>query len=111
MTVTIELSKNPKSVKGIIYKSRFLQKKKRNKKKIDAEFQRLPIIKKNPSLVPKLKEKEQNRIYFLLTYETLWNVKQIINEHWYLLQINSNLRTLFKSIIAYRPNKNLGDLL
>ena len=85
--------------------------KKKTKKKIDAEFQKLPIIKKNPSLVPKLKEKEQNRIYFLLTYETLWNVKQIINEHWYLLQINSNLRTLFKSIIAYRPNKNLGDLL
>ena len=31
MTVTIELSKNPKSVKGIIYKSRFLQKKKQKK--------------------------------------------------------------------------------
>ena len=33
MTVTIELSKNPKSVKGIIYKSRFLQKKKNKNKK------------------------------------------------------------------------------
>ena len=32
MTVTIELSKNPKSVKGIIYKSRFLQKKKQKTK-------------------------------------------------------------------------------
>ena len=31
MTVTIELSKNPKSVKGIIYKSRFLQKKTKKK--------------------------------------------------------------------------------
>ena len=26
----------------------------------------------------------------------LLNVKQIINEHWHLLQINSNLRTVFE---------------
>ena len=37
----------------------------------------------------------------------------MINKHWHLLQINSNLRTAFKQepIIAYRRNKNLGDLI
>ena len=34
-------------------------------------------------------------------------MKQIINKHWHLLQINSNLRTAFERelIIAYRQNK------
>ena len=48
-----------------------------------------------------------------MTYnKTLLNVKQVINKHWYLLQINSNLRTRFKQepIIKYKRNKNLGDL-
>ena len=49
-----------------------------------------------------------------MTYNnTLPDVKQIINKHWHLLQINSNLRTAFEQepIIAHGRNKNLGDLL
>ena len=40
-------------------------------------------------------------------------MKQIINKHWHLLQINSNLRIAFEQepIIEYRRNKNLGDLI
>ena len=85
-----------------------------NEKILDTEFQRLPKIERNGSLAPKLKEKDQNRIPFVLTYtKTLPNVKQIINKHWHLLQINSNLRTAFEQepIIAYGRNKNLGDLI
>ena len=61
-----------------------------------------------------MKEKGQKRIPFVIKYnKTLPNVKQIINKHWHLLQINSNLRNAFKqeSLIAYRGNKNLGDLI
>ena len=49
---------------------------------------------------------------FITYNKTLPNVKQIINKHWHLLLINSNLLTAFEKepIIAYRRNKNLGDL-
>ena len=45
--------------------------------------------------------------------KTLPNVKQIINKHWHLLQINSNLGSAFEQepTIAYRRNKNLDDLI
>ena len=65
-------------------------------------------------LTLKLKEKGQKRIPLVLKYnKTLLSVKQIINKHWHLLQINSNLRNAFtqESLIAYRGNKNLGDLI
>ena len=61
-----------------------------------------------------MKEKDQNRIPFIITYnKILPNVKQIIDKHQYLLQINLNLRTAFEEEcnIAYQINKNLGDLI
>ena len=61
-----------------------------------------------------MKEKDQKRTPFVITYnKSLPNVKQIINKHWHLLQINSNLRTAFEQepLRAYRRNKNLGDLI
>ena len=81
---------------------------------LDTEFQRLSEIETDALLTPKSKEKDQKIIPFITTYnKTLSNVKQIINKHWHLLQINSNLRTAFeqKPFIAYRRNKNLGDLI
>ena len=77
-------------------------------------MQLLSEIERNALLAPKSKEEHQNRVPFVLpNNKTLPNVKQIINKHWHLLQINSNLRTAFKQepIIAYRRNKNLGDLI
>ena len=85
-----------------------------NKKFLDTEFQPLSGIERNALLAPKSKEKYQNRIPFVITYNiTLPNVNQINNKHWHLLQINSNLRIAFEqeSIIAYRRNKNPGDLI
>ena len=84
-----------------------------NEKCLDTEFQRLSEIGRNILLVSKSKEKDQNRIPFVLTCnKTLMNVKHIINKHWHLLQINSNLKTVCEQepIVAYRRNKNLGDL-
>ena len=81
---------------------------------LDTEFQRLSEIERGALLTPKPKEKDQKRISFITTYnKTLPNLKQIINIHWHLLQINSNLRTAFEQepLIAYRRNKNLGDLI
>ena len=80
----------------------------------DREFQRLSEIDRDALLAPKSKEKDQNRIPFVITYnKTLQNVKQIINKHWHLLQIHLNLRTTFEQepMIGHRRNKNLGDLI
>ena len=107
---TSELSKNLQVLKesfiNRVFKEKFL----------DTEFQRLSEIEREREalLTPKSKEKYQKRIPFITTYnKTLPNVKQIINKHWRLLQINANLRTAFEqeSLIAYRRNKNLGDLI
>ena len=49
---------------------------------LDTELQRLSEIERNALLAPKLKEKYQNRIPFVITdNKTLPNVKQIINKH------------------------------
>ena len=81
---------------------------------LDTEFQRLSEIETDALLTAKSKEKDQKRIPFITTYnKTLPHLKQIIDKHCHLLQINSNLRTAFEqdSLIAYRQNKNLGDLI
>ena len=53
---------------------------------LDTEFQRLSEIEWNTLLAPKSKGKDLNGIPFVLTYnQTILNVKQIINKHWYLL--------------------------
>ena len=84
-----------------------------NEKFLDTEFQRLSEIERDALLTPKSKEKDQKRIPFVIAYnKTLPSVKQIINKDWHLLQINSNLRTVFEQdlLTAYRGDKNLGDL-
>ena len=61
-----------------------------------------------------LKEKYQKRTPFVITCnKKLPNIKQIINKDWDLLQINSNLKTTLEQeyTIAYRPNRNLCDLI
>lgn len=68
-----------------------------NEKFLDKEFQQLSEIERNRLLAPKLLEKDQNKIPFVVTYnKTLPNIKQIINKHWHLLQMNLNHRTGFK---------------
>ena len=101
---TSELSKNLQVLKESFINRGFKE------NFVDTELQRLLT----PLLTPKSKEKDQKRIPFITTYnKTLTNLKQIINKHWYLLQIHSNLRTAFEQepLIAYRRNKNLGDLI
>ena len=60
------------------------------------------------------KEKYQKRTPFVITCnKKLPNIKQIINKDWDLLQINPNLKTTLEQeyTIAYRPNRNLCDLI
>ena len=105
---TLQISKNLQVLKESFINRGFKE------KSLDIEFQRLSEIERDALLTPKSKEKDQKRIPFITTYKkTLLNVKQIINKHWHLLQINSNLRTAFEQepLIAYRQNKNLGDLI
>ena len=105
---TSKLSKNLQVLKESFINRGFKE------KFLDTEFQRLSEIERDALLTPKSKEKDQKRIPFITTYnKTLPNLKQIINKHWHLLQINSNLRTAFEQepLIAYRRNKNFGDLI
>ena len=105
---TSELSKNLQVLKESFINRGFKE------KFLDTEFQRLSEVERDALLTPKSKEKDPKIIPFITTYnKTLPNLKQIINKHWHLLQINSNLRTAFEqeSLIAYRRNKNLGDLI
>ena len=79
---------------------------------LDTRFQRVSEIESNALLAPKSEENNQNGIPFVLTYnKTLPNVKQIINKHWHLLQISSNLKTAVEQepIIVYIQNKNFDD--
>ena len=105
---TSELSKNLQVLKESFINRGF------KGKFVDTELQRLSEIERDALLTPTSKEKDQKGIPFITTYnKTLPNLKQIINKHWYLLQIHSNLRTAFEQepLIAYRQNKNLGDLI
>ena len=105
---TSELSKNLQVLKESFINRSFKE------KFLDTEFQRLSEIERDTLLTPKSKEKDQKRIPFITTHnKTLPNLKQIVNKHWHLLQINSNPRTAFEQepLIAYRRNKNLGDLI
>ena len=59
----------------------------------------------------KVRTKRSKLNYFCFKYNRkLRNIKLIINKHWHLLQMNSNLRTAFEQelIIVYRHTKNLG---
>ena len=105
---TSELSKNLQVLKESFINRGFKE------KFLDTEFQRLSEIERDALLTPKSKEIDQKRFLFITTYnKTSPNLKQIINKHWHLLQINSNLRTAFEQepLIPYRQNKNLRDLI
>lgn len=65
-----------------------------------------------------LKEKEchppKSKIPFITTFnKTLPKIKDTINKHWNLLQINDNLKNTFQEqpVYAYRRNKNLRDII
>ena len=94
-----------RSVKKIIYKSRF-------QRKISRYI--ISTIIKNWERRVTITKVETKRVLFVITYnKNSLNVKQIINKHWNLLQISSNIRTAFEQepIIGYRRNKNLSDLI
>ena len=55
-----------------------------------------------------------NKIPYVITYNTqLPNLKEAIDKHWNILNINTQMQNIFKDkpIIAFRRNKNLRDIL
>ena len=81
---------------------------------IQNQFDRISTRERNSLLQPKKNTNTYNRVPLVITYnKTLPNLKEILLKHWGLLQINQTIRTAFeeKSIIAYRRNKNLCDLI
>ena len=57
---------------------------------------------------------QNNRLTFITTYNrTNPDIKDVLQKHWHLLQLDSNLGTIFSELpmIAFKRNKNLGDIL
>ena len=65
-------------------------------------------------LTPKPNNASTNRIHLVLRLnKTLPNIKEIVNKHWHLLQINPNHKNIVeeKPIIDYRRIRNLRELI
>ena len=67
------------------------------------------------SLLKKCKPKRKDSIPFLVTYNSvLPNIKEIINKHWHILNIDSSFKEIFNSsqlMIAFRKNTSLKQLI
>ena len=68
------------------------------------------------SLLPKnCKPKRKDSIPFSVTYNSvLPNIKEIINKHWHILNIDSSFKEIFNSsqlMIAFRKNTSLKQLI
>ena len=65
-------------------------------------------------LTPKPNNVSTNRIPLVLRLnKTLPNIKEIVNKHWHLLQVNPNHKNIVeeKPIIDYRRIRNLHELI
>ena len=61
-------------------------------------------------LLKHCKPKHKDSIPFSVTYKVLPNIKEIINKHWHILNINSSFKEIFNSlqlVIAFRKNTSL----
>ena len=75
----------------------------------------IPISKKDLiSFHTKTNQGERNQLLFITTYnKTLPRIRNTLNKHWNLLQINKELKGSFKqtSKFVYRRNKNIQDYI
>ena len=65
-------------------------------------------------LLKKEKTETGNHLTLLVTYNnTLPYIKIILEKHWHILNVNPELKKLFenKSLLAFRKNKNLRQLI
>ena len=86
------------------------------KKKIFSEKKKKKNIKSNKGRFINSKPKTANkpRIPLVLKFNrTLPNIKEIIDKHWHLLQINPKLKNIFQErpVIGYRKNRNLKEII
>ena len=66
------------------------------------------------ALLNKTNAVRKNVIPFLVTYSpTLPNIREIINKHWHILNINNTFGNVFKptSVIAFRKNTSLRQII
>ncbi len=62
----------------------------------------------------KNKETDQRNLVFVTKYNHEWpNLKATLHKHWNIIRSNPNLQKMFKDkpMIAYRRNRNLGEML
>ena len=66
------------------------------------------------TLLKKANPVRKNLIPFSVTYTpTLPNIREIINKHWHILNINNTVRNVFKAtlVIAFRINTSLRQII
>ena len=85
---------------------------------VHKEWSYYPIERANAipkgNTVVQMPKAQNNRLTFITTYDrTNPDIKEVPQKHWHLLQFEPLLETVFSEplIIAFKRNKNLGDIL
>ena len=85
---------------------------------VHKEWSYYPIERANAipkgNTVVQMPKAQKNRLTFITTYDrTNPDIKEVPQKHWHLLQFEPLLETVFSEplIIAFKRNKNLGDIL
>ena len=83
-------------------------------KNLQKQFTKAEHKERHQLLEQKKNQTQQNRVPLITVYNKgLPKLREIIDKHWNLLKINTDIAKSFqeKPIIAYRRNKNLGDII
>ena len=86
---------------------------------LDKQLERVSTINKKLLLTSKPNNSSTNRIPLVLTFnktkikEKSTKIKEIVDKHWNLLQINSNHKNMVdeKPIVTNRKNRNFRELI
>ena len=85
------------------------------KNHLSNQFQKASSKERSDLLLYKDKpEQERNQLLFITTYnKTLPRIRNALNKHWNLLQINEELKGSFEQTpkLVYRRNKNIRDYI
>ena len=80
---------------------------------IDHHIERASNVTRSEALTQRPR-KGNHRMTFVTTYNrTNPNIREILSKHWHLLQLDPELKKVFKDppMMAFKRNRNLGDML
>ena len=81
---------------------------------IENQIKKVARLNRNVLLAEQNKSKNASRLPLSVTYNrTLPNMKNILQQHWHLLKIDSTLEETFQQtlILAFRRNRKLKEII